>query len=265
VMREIRQPNSPRGQENELSKILSFMIAEIATRFENNVLSELEKEKAKTKFEDALPPGNYARMLVRLSSRVRRKIMRQFNNKRIDAVVDKVLGKVNNRQQKQFYKSVEQAIGIPTAQLIAKEGMTAQLNALKLETAQWVKKLRDETLEQFTNNTLHAMTTGASLGSIVEQFRSIKEKRKGHAEYLAQNQIQNFNSITGKIRAQKVGIKKAVWDTAGDESVRPSHADRDGKEFDLSKGLYSSIDGQHLIPGVDHRCRCTARYIIEEN
>jgi uncharacterized protein with gpF-like domain len=59
-------------------------------------------------------------------------------------------------------------------------------------------------------------------------------------------------------------VKRAVWDTAGDESVRASHIGRDGEEFDLAEGLYSSMDGKWLLPGVDYNCRCTARYILDD-
>lgn len=264
MSKEVKQPSSPRAQENEFEDILEFMVEQITQRFQTNVLKELSKETAREKFEDALPGGNYAKMLVTLANRTRRKIRKQFDNDRIEAMVADTLRKVDKRQQQQLYAAVEKAIGISTVQLAAREGMTYQVNALVTETAQWVKKLRDETLETFTNNTLHAMTTGDNLETIMDQFKNVAEKRKNHAKYLAHNQIQNFNSITSKIRVQKLGIKKAVWETAGDESVRPSHADRDGKEFNIDEGLYSSLDGEYLIPGVDHNCRCTARYVLED-
>jgi len=260
---DIKQPSSPRAQENEFEDILEFMVQQITQRFENNVIKELNQSTVE-KFTDAAPGGNYAKVLVTLANRTRRKIRKQFDNERIEAMVADTLRKVDKRQQQQLYAAVEKAIGVSTVQLAAREGMTYTINALVMETAQWVKKLRDETLETFTNNTLNAMTTGDSLSTIMEQFKDVAEKRKNHAKYLAHNQIQNFNSITSKIRVQKLGIKKAVWETAGDESVRPSHADRDGKEFNIGEGLYSSLDGEHLIPGVDHNCRCTARYILED-
>lgn len=260
---EVKQPSSPRAQENEFEQILEFMVEQISQRFENQVLKELNQSTVE-KFEDA-QVGNYARVLMKLSSRVQRKIRRQFNNDRIEAMVADVLRKSDRRAQQQLYNAIESAIGINTKALMVKEGMKSTINALVIETAQWVKKLRDESLEAFTNNTLHAMTNGESLTDIMEQFKGIKEQRKGHSKFLAHNQIQNFNSVTAKIRVQKLGITKAIWDTADDDSVRPSHADRDGKEFNLSEGLYSSMDGQHLIPGVDYNCRCTARYIIPED
>jgi SPP1 gp7 family putative phage head morphogenesis protein len=259
---EIKQPSSPRAQENEFEQILEFVVEQIAQRFENQVLKELNRSTVE-KFADA-QTGNFAKVLLSLSNKVQRKIRRQFNNERIEAMVSDILRKVDKRQQQQLYNQIENAIGINTKRLISREGLTPQINALIAETAQWVKKLRDESLEKFTNNTLHAMTMGQNLGDLMEQFRNVKEERKGHAKFLAHNQIQNFNSVTTKLRSQKLGVKRAIWDTADDDTVRPSHADRDGREFDLSEGLYSSVDGKYLIPGVDYNCRCTMRLLLDE-
>lgn len=261
-MTEIKQPSSPRAQENEFERILTFMVEQISDRFENGVLKEMNKTTV-DKFADA-QGGNFAKILMKLSSAVRRKVLRQFNNDRITAMVNNILRKADKRAQKQLYDAVEKAIGISTKQLMRREAMSQTLNALSIETQMWVKKLRDESLERFTNNTLFAMSNGQSLEQLMQQFDGIKEERLGHAKFLAHNQVQNYNSVTTKIRAQKLGVKRAIWDTADDDTVRPSHADRDGREFDLSEGCYSSIDDKELLPGVDYNCRCTMRLIIDD-
>jgi len=114
----------------------------------------------------------------------------------------------------------------------------------------------------YTANSLRAMTQGSSLAEIMEQFDGLVEKRKNHAKFTARNQIANFNSITTKLRAQNLGITRARWITSHDERVRPCHDVRNGKEFDLDKGLYSSCDGEWLLPGVDYQCRCDYELII---
>jgi SPP1 gp7 family putative phage head morphogenesis protein len=136
------------------------------------------------------------------------------------------------------------------------EGLTFRINAFEMETLQWVKKLRDENLEAFTANTLRSMAQGESLAEVMENFTGLVEKRKNHAKFLARTQIANFNSLTTKLRAENIGITKAVWVTSRDERVRASHQARDGKKFELKKGLYSSLDGKWLLPGTNFQCRC---------
>ena len=263
---EIRSPESPKGPENELDRFMSFMVEQMSTRWENQVFEELHQSTIE-KFADA-QPGNYARVYTRLARRTTRKLMKQFDDDRIEELVQRVLNKVNRRNRKQLYQQVEKSIGISSTELTKTEGLTWDINALIVETEQWVKGLRDETLKMYTNNVLRSMTTGESLSEIMQQFEGMTEKRKNHARFTARNQIAHFNSMTTKLRAQNLGLTRAVWVTSRDERVRECHRVRNGKEFDLDEGLYSSCDGKTLLPGIDYQCRCDYRLIVpgdEEN
>ncbi|AGH07355.1 hypothetical protein VPGG_00038 [Vibrio phage VBM1] len=224
---------------------------------------KLISDEDRLQFNDA-QTGNYSVVLTKLAKRLQKKLMSRFSNKRIDELSKQVLAKSDKRSKKIFYQHVSKSIGVDPTTLLKKDGMTYDFNALVLETSQWAKKLRDETLEMYTANTLRAMTLGESIESILEQYDGLVEKRKNHAKFTARNQIASFNSIMNKTRAQKLGIKKAIWVTSKDERVRKSHQWRDGKEFDLDKGLYSSLDGQWLLPGTDYQCRCGYRMILED-
>ena len=276
----VKSPKSPRGIENELASVIEFMVETMAKRFQNQVLNQIQV-KTVEKFADEEPDvadleslalykfadaqtGNFASILLRLSKAAGKSILKQFSNDRIDTIAQAALGKLDKKSKEEFYKRVAAKTGINVADLIAKEGMKSTTNALVAETSQWIKTLRDDTFQKFTNNTLFAMSQGESLDTIVSQFDDVVSERKNHAKFLARNQVQNYNSITTKIRAQNLGITKAVWETAGDERVRPAHEDREGKEFDLAEGLYSDIDGLYLLPGTDYNCRCTYTMIIPE-
>lgn len=332
----IKAPKSPRAQENELGDAIEYMVSQMAQRFQNQVLNQLqvstidkfadiklevsrqrrvidryedrtvhvyeerqftdaagdvwtreervERQESRPvyrteryttstmasgiqqsdvilSFEDA-QTGNYTAVLLRLANKFKKKILKQFDDQRLEAVSKQILSKLDKKSKVEFYNKVAKVVGIDVQALIAKEGMKATTNALMLETAQWIKTLRDESLEKFTNNTLFAMTQGESLDTIVKQFDTVVSERKNHARFLARNQVQNYNSISTKVRAQNLGIKKGIWRTAGDERVRPSHEDRDGKEFDLAEGLYSSVDGKYLLTGIDFNCRCETEYVV---
>lgn len=250
-------------QERELSDVMEYMIDQISKRFRNTAIKGIQAATVE-KFADA-QAGNYASIFLKLAGKVTRMIMRQFDDKRLEEMVAGILDKVDTRSRDEFYSRIENAIGISSKELAATEGMKATTNALKLETIEWVKKLRDQTLEEYTANTLRAMTLGNGLEGILDQYDGLIEKRKNHAKMVARTQINTYNSISTKIRAQNLGITQAVWVAAMDERTRPSHAERDGKTFDLNKGLYSSLDGKWLQVGCDYNCRCTARYIVPES
>lgn len=250
--------------ERRFAEVNEHMIDLMSRIYENQVLNELNQTTI-NKFADATDQsGNYARAFKRLSIGVRKKLLRRFSNLRIERLAKDFLEKSDRETKEKLYKAVEARVGIPAQELILKEATSQTKNALILETAQWMQKLRDETIELYTANTLRQMTLGKGIKDIMDEFAQMKEKRKNHAKFTARNQINNFNSIMTKTRAQKIGIKKAIWRTAEDERVRPSHAQRNGKEFDLDKGLYSSMDGKTLLPATDYQCRCTYELVIED-
>jgi len=251
-MAEVPAPTALKSEEKVLEQAMTSMIDLMSRLYRNQVILELNQTTV-DKFQDA-QSGNYAYILTKLSTKVSKSLVSRFDNKRIEKLVKSTFEKDDRRSKQIFYSRMAKEMGVDPATLLKKDGMTYDFNALVLETTQWAKKLRDETLELYTANTLRAMTLGQSVDEILEQYDGMVSKRKNHAEFTARNQIQNFNSIMNKTRSQKLGITKAVWVSSHDERVRPSHAQRDGKEFDLDKGLYSSIDGKYLLPGTDYNC-----------
>ncbi len=258
----IKAPLPLKSVENAFARTLKQMIDQMHTRFINQAIDGMNKGTI-DKFEDS-QIGNYAKIFLNLAKKVGRKILRQFSDDRIERMVEDMTGTVNKRNQDLLYKAIEDKIGISSKELISTEGLTPSINALILETQQWVKKLRDDTLEYFTNTTLRGMAEGKSMSEIRKIMSDEAGKRKSNANMVARTQIGTFNSLTTKIRAQNLGITKAIWVTSGDNRVRKSHDDRNGKEFNLSEGLYSSVDGKTLLPQLDYRCRCGYLLIIPE-
>jgi SPP1 gp7 family putative phage head morphogenesis protein len=273
---KIPSPAPPRAEEQQLEDFIKYMIEEMQERYKNQVFKELHKstiEKFHTEAEDALPEqlrqmfadqqvGNFANVFLRLAKKVRRKLTKQFPDDRLEEMAKKITEKVNKRNRDVFYNAAKRRIGIDKAEFEATEGLTYQINAYQLETAQWIKKMRDETLQNWTANTLRDMAEGRGIDDIMSQFDSMVEQRKNHAQMVARTQISTFNSLVTKTRARNLGIEKAIWITSEDERVRNCHAERHGREFNLAEGLYSSCDGKTLLPGVDYNCRCTYQMVI---
>ena len=251
---QIKAPAPSRTIERRFAEATENMIDLMSRQYENQVLRQLNVSTI-NKFTDSQDQsGNYARGFKKLSSRARKKLLRRFSNIRIERMAKDFLNRADRETSAKLYKAVERKVGIPAKQLAVQEVVGQAKNALILETTNWMTKLRDETLELYTANTLRAMTQGKGIEEIITEFAGMKEKRKNHAKFTARNQINNFNSIMTKTRAKKIGITKAKWQTSEDERVRSSHEDRNGKEFDLDEGLYSSQDGKTLLPATDYQC-----------
>ena len=255
----IKAPEPPKSEIRQFGNAIEYMVDQMAQRWRTQIFSELNQDTV-AKFadsvaiKDAKQSGNFAKVFLAMAARVQRKLLKQFDGKRLDKMTNKYTGKVNRRNQSEFYRRVSASVGISREELEATEGLTFQINAFQAETQQWVKKMRDDTLQMWTSNTLRQMAEGKGLPEILSQFDGMVEQRKGHAKMVARTQIATFNSLTSKARAQNLGITKARWVTSADERVRPSHSSRNGKEFVLSEGLYDSGDGKTLLPGTDYQC-----------
>lgn len=273
---DVKAPEAPKTEIREFGEAIRYMVDQMQKRWRNQVLEGMNKgtvEKFETtdkspfvggvKFEDS-QTGNFAKIYLALANKATRKMKKQFSDERLEKLAKKYTGKVNNRNKREFYNRIQNKIGISAEELEATEGLTFQINAFQLETYQWLRKMRDDTMSQWTSNTLRDMAEGKALPEIMSQFEGMVEKRRNHAEMVARTQISTFNSLVSKTRARNLGIEKAVWLTAKDERVRACHRARNEKEFDLAEGLFSSCDGKTLLPGVDFNCRCDYRMIIPE-
>lgn len=214
-------------------------------------------------FADSKPRG-FASIFEALSKAANNKILKKYNDEKIEKIIGRILDNVERKNQELIYGNAEKLIGIDQKQLAHEENLKGKTESFIAETIEWAKKLKDDTLQEFTTSTLRAMSLGQGVDYISKQFDGIVGKRKDHAKFVARTQIATFNSLLTKIRAQNLGVTKAIWITGGDKRVRPSHRDRDGKEFELSKGLYSSIDKKWLLPGTDYQCRCTYDLLLED-
>lgn len=260
-MKTLRRILPPKKALKQMPNYSVFMVNQIETRYKNGVLEKLTKKDV-AKFHDAI--GNFGSVFMTLSNQVKRKILKQFDNEAVTKQVRKILLAADKQNKDLVYNNVEQVIGIDKKTLIAKEGLTPDINALIIETENWIKKLRDDCLENFTNNSLRLATHGGDMEQIVKELTKNASERKNQAKYIAKQQIHSFNSLSTSLRHQKLGITEAIWDTAMDGKERECHRVRNGKTFELKKGLFSPCDGKYLLTSIEHGCRCSFRSILPE-
>ena len=260
---ELNPAPYPKGFESKFANLMSDMTEAVSKQYENETFKKLNKGTV-DKFEDA-QVGNWASIFSTLSNRAKAKIRKRFNKSRIRKKVTEILRGLDKANQSVVFSNVEKEMGISVQSLIKQEGLKPQTNALIEESIDWVNRNLDETLADFSANSLRLMAEGNPVNEVLSGFKEIAGKRVESSKFVARNQIANFNSFNTRVRYQNLGITEAIWVTSGRESVRPSHADRNGKRFDISEGLYSSVDGKTLMTGVDYNCNCIMKPIIPED
>lgn len=80
---------------------------------------------------------------------------------------------------------------------------------------------------------------------------------KWHALFIARDQMAKLNSNITQQEQKDAGVEEYIWDTSGDQRVRPSHARLDGTKHRWDDPPETD-GGRHCNPGEDFQCRCVA-------
>jgi hypothetical protein len=135
---KVKSPEPPKSEIRQFGNAIEYMVDQMAQRWRTQIFKELNQDTI-AKFADAKQEGNFAKVFLAMAARVQRKLLKQFDGKRLDKMTNKYTGKVNRRNQSEFYRRASNAIGISRDELEATEGLTFQINAFQAETQQWVK------------------------------------------------------------------------------------------------------------------------------
>ena len=268
----LRGINPPKTLETEMRKFNRYMINEIRTRFENQVLKKMQV-KTLEKFEDA-QMGNYAVVFDKLVRDFERKINKQFSKERLNKFVKNLYGQTSEFNKSQFNGTVNTNLGVDLDQVLRTDGLNSFTNAKSLESRGMIEKLKNETIVAYKANVLRRMSAGNSLADLFEQVKKDTGMKLKNGDLIARNELKAFNSELSKKRAQNVGIKKAIWRNSQDERVRGNpggkypnanqdHWSLEGKEYAVGVGLKDARSGEMIEPGEPINCRCVAEFIVK--
>ena len=110
-----------------------------------------------------------------------------------------------------------------------------------------------------------SVRAGSDLAKLSERLHKSYTIEGKRAALIARDQNAKAKAVIESTRRQELGIRQAIWQhsSAGKEP-RPVHVKwgREGKVFDLDKGLYDPEAGEWVLPGTLINCRCTSRAIV---
>lgn len=261
---EVRPLNNTAIFEKEIEAEIKKMILTIGVRFKNQVLKKLHMKTVK-KFTDA-QEGNFAKVFTSLTVAAKRKMLKEFDNKKIENLIKDIFKRIDNSNQSAFYRSVERNIGINVKDIIKTDGLNTFKNASSLKTSLFIQSLRDKAISDLSDNTLRLMTAGQSLDTLYKEVENITGKNANKSKLVARQELTVFNSQLNKARANNLGLKKRVWNavggSGGSKRTRPCHTKRHGKSYDVGGKLYSSCDGKSIEVGEEINCRCWDTFIV---
>ena len=134
----VKSPEAPKSEIRQFGSDIEYMIEQMGKLFKSQVIGYMNAGTV-NKFEDE-QVGNFASIYLKQAGRVSKKLSKRFSEKRIKSLTDKYTNKIDTRNKKTLYSRLERSVGISRQELEATEGLTATINAYKMETFQWVKK-----------------------------------------------------------------------------------------------------------------------------
>lgn len=134
-----------------------------------------------------------------------------------------------------------------------------------------IQSIPDRMLVGLEEKLITAWSSGDRVKGITEIVEDVANDADVNAKRIARDQINKMNAAFNQTRQREVGIRRYIWQTAGNERVRgnpggyypnaeSNHYELDGQEFswDEPGPCRGSIDGAPCYPGQDIQCNCTA-------
>ncbi len=132
------------------------------------------------------------------------------------------------------------------------------------ENVSLISSIPEDTLEKMKDIVYDGFTNGKTTTRIVKEMQRAYGVSRRRAELIARDQTAKLNGQIQKAQQQDAGITEYVWSTTGDERVRRSHQELNGKKFSWDDPPENS-DGRKCHPGQDFQCRCIGRPVFNQN
>jgi len=120
------------------------------------------------------------------------------------------------------------------------------------QSQKYIEKSRRALLREMRKIAVDYYKQGASAGALEQALIERLQVSQSRARRIARDQVGKYFGALTETRHRSVGANRYEWQTAGDERVRSSHADRDGRVYSYDDPPF---DGN---PGEPINCRCTA-------
>lgn len=154
----------------------------------------------------------------------------------------------------QLIASVRQAIGVDVGMLLVNSPVIqAALTAATTANVALIKSIPDQYFDKLEQLIAENTAQGIRFDTLADKIEHLADVTESRARLIARDQTSKMNGAFNEVRQTSIGISKYTWQTAGDERVRPTHAENDGKVFS-----WDDPPAETGNPGDDINCRCVA-------
>lgn len=140
-----------------------------------------------------------------------------------------------------------------------------ELPGMVADTTSLISNITTSELTNIRSAFMDAYEGHGTYSQIVEALGRSSSFTAQRAQRVAIDQTLKLNQQIQQANCKGLGITRGVWiHVPGKYTSRESHIEMNGKEFDLSKGLYDKEVGRNVMPGELYWCRCQFRSILPD-
>jgi len=253
-----RPPNwlYPNGIEREYHRDLNSLVRELKDLIKTVLIPEIPSMLDEV--EGKMPNDRADDYLSRLNSLIiyiRKAIQNKVENTIRDA--EQVSVQINRFNKNQFEKINNSIFGIDI--FIGEPWLGDQLKLFAAQNATLIKSLPDQELERVSGIIERGLQEGKRFTEVSKELQKSFGISRRRATLIARDQTKKLNSSLTMLRQKELGVEEYIWQTSGDERVRPTHRANDGKKF-----RWDTPPKTTGHPGNDVNCRCIARPVLDK-
>lgn len=191
-----------------------------------------------------------------LFERIRVKFAEKYTKTEFKNIATRQGRNVDEFSYKQFNRTFGKVLGVNPIQndsfLKDKMDMFAQTNA------DLIQSLAETQLKDVKTIVQVNAQKGTLYSDVAKQIQKKFKVTENKAKLIARDQTSKFNGALNQARQQEIGMNTYIWQTSGDERVRPMHSELDGKVFSWDDPPVTNENGDTNHPNFDYNCRCIA-------
>jgi SPP1 gp7 family putative phage head morphogenesis protein len=185
--------------------------------------------------------------------------IQEFINPKVKETITEmelIATEISNFNQQQFEKVNKSVFGIDI--FVDQPFLRDQLELFSRQNAQLITSLPEQDLLQVAGIVERGLQEGSRFTLVAQDIQKRFGITRRRANLISRDQTTKLNASLTKLRQESAGITEYIWQTSGDERVRPTHRANDGKKFKWDNP--PKITGH---PGTDINCRCVAIPVME--
>ena len=248
----------PINLEKKYDKILNKLVRKLFSEIRSNLIPDLsaifKETKSSYKKTDSKRNDDSLDNLTAIIRFIKENMSIQIGHTIEE--MSKIAIEVSDFNEKQFQKVNNSVFGVDL--FIDQPFLQEQLDLFSRQNIQLINSIPEDTLDQITGEIERGLQEGKRFKDVSKEIQKRFNITKRRANLISRDQITKLNSSLTRLKQESAGITQYIWQTAGDERVRPTHRANNGKKFNWDKPPEKTGH-----PGTDINCRCVAIPVME--